>query len=124
MPLPAAWAALWAATLSLALTAGFAFGAACLSYFLQWSFEPGRVFGRYGAWLDARAEALGFWYKPLGGCALCMNMWLALAGFWLTPAAWLAWPGGGFLPVWYLAYAMLANYFLRRLLQRDADYDF
>lgn len=52
-----------------------AFGAASLSNFLDDCMQPEMILGRYGDWV----RSLGFWGKPLGGCLICMNVWVSIA---------------------------------------------
>lgn len=96
-------------------------GALCglLSYFLDYCFWPQSIFKWYLPWLAGRViksrypakyellikepvadmgerltgEAQNmFWYKILGGCSVCFNIWLALISWAVicifTPLAW------------------------------------
>lgn len=64
-----------------------AFGAASLSNFLDDCLQPEMIFGRYGDLV----RSLGFWGKPLGGCLICMNVWVSLAVFviFTQPCEWI-----------------------------------
>lgn len=53
-----------------------------LSFFLEFCFRPGSIFGRYVDFLekyfrDNPKNPFGFLYSPLGGCIFCMNVWLS-----------------------------------------------
>lgn len=108
-------------------------GAVCglLSYFLDYTFWPGSIFKFYLPWLAKRVlkgtpdykflAVMGdeqlmqeagnkFWYKVLGGCSVCLNIWLAMISWmvicFLTPFAWYY----GF------AYIMVSSAVIRRLV--------
>lgn len=104
-------------TLSFAAVAAGAFVNACLSYFLHHSFRPGHVLHAYRQWLDRRL-ADNHWRKPLGGCVVCMNVWLALPGFAALAAA-VPLAADAALLYWWPAYALASNFFLRKMLQSE-----
>lgn len=52
-----------------------------------------------------------FWFKPLGGCSICMNIWLGFATFFF-------WNFYFDLPLFlYLPYLLISNAFLRLILK-------
>jgi hypothetical protein len=60
-----------------------------LSFFLEFTFRPGAIFGRYIDFLekyfrDNPKNPVGFLYSPLGGCVFCMNVWLSSLLFVFT----------------------------------------
>jgi hypothetical protein len=83
--------------------------------------EPGQLLAPWRAWLDRRfgpAAARPRWfYKPLGGCLLCFNVWVAALVFGLLlalapPEPVRLWPLHG------LAFIALSNAWLRARLNR------
>lgn len=120
------------------LTVG-AFCTASLSSLLEFCFQPTNIFQRYLPWLAAKLlkydeefqKALNsapdfqtVWdmlnyragmevaiYKPLGGCVVCMNVWLAFISF-----------GFPYLLldlhlIYFLPYVFMSNGFLRLILK-------
>jgi len=58
--------------------------AALCSFFLEFCYRPGNVFGWYMDILekyfrDNTKNPFGWMYKPMGGCAYCQNTWIAIA---------------------------------------------
>ena len=51
----------------------------CFSDFLDDCFKEDMIFERWGKFVEGK-----FWLKPLGGCAQCMNVWIALIMFLLS----------------------------------------
>lgn len=43
-----------------------------------------------------------FWFKPLGGCVICMNVWICFAFFWTQESL-----------IGVLAMILLSNFFVR-----------
>ncbi len=115
--LPPCWA--WLA--SLAWVAGWAYAQAQLSYFLAQCQEPGQLLAFWRVWLDRNfgpaAPRPRWFYKPLGGCLLCFNVWLAALVFGLLlvlapPEPVRLWPLHG------LAFVACSNAWLRARLAR------
>lgn len=96
------------------------------SYFLDFCFWKGNIFGNYLPWLakkfvkryepdyykvikDVKNSSLDdelieraqkyFWFKPLGGCVVCMHVWLAMIS-WTVICIY-------FQLEWYLFFAYL-----------------
>ena len=55
--------------------------AAAISNMLDDFMSPDMIFDRYGNWV----RSLGWWGKPLGGCLVCMNVWVAVVLYFLPP---------------------------------------
>jgi hypothetical protein len=111
---------------------------ALFSYFLDFCFWPGSIFKKWLPWLSktlikkyrkaefelisklptqsqeqAFIDAAGeiFIFKPLGGCAVCMNIYIAFISYifiWLFLG--LEWP-------YFFAYAFTSSAFLRKLVK-------
>ena len=47
-------------------------GSASFSNLLDDMFMDGMIFAKYGKWVKDGS----FWKKPLGGCLICMNVWI------------------------------------------------
>ena len=57
-----------------------------LSFFLQFTYQPGHIFGWWIRWIekswrDNPKNPLGFLANPLGLCAFCQNIWVTQASF-------------------------------------------
>jgi hypothetical protein len=95
----------------------FAYGTACLSFcFYQFS-QPGMIFHFYRRWLDKHLSKTAF-YKPLGACIYCFNVWLSLAVYvwWVPFPQFLAWQ----LIAATLFFCAVSNYQLRQMMALDA----
>lgn len=60
--------------------------AALNTFFLQFCYHPGNIFGGYMEWVeknfrDNPKNPFFFLYKPLGGCAYCQNIYIAFFYF-------------------------------------------
>lgn len=107
---------------------------ALLSYFLDYCFWPGSIFKFYLPWLASvnlrsrdpekweqiksmdkdywTREAEGFfWYKVLGGCCVCFNIWLALISWSLILLS-------TDLFAWYygFSYVLSSSWLIRKLV--------
>lgn len=54
---------------------------ASISYFLNFCFKDGNIFGFWGNFLEDLSEkkpSLTYFLKPLGLCNICFNFWLSL----------------------------------------------
>lgn len=53
-----------------------------------------------------------FFYKPLGGCTVCMNTWLSFGTYWLV---WLVLPELAVIPtiLFFFSYTFLSGGFLK-----------
>jgi len=91
----------------------FSFLQACWAYFMYFTFQPGQILHTYRLWIDNFKDK--FWFKPLGGCSSCMNIWGALIGFWLVHGVIGFAPTGIFILVWWLGYALVANFWLSKM---------
>lgn len=49
---------------------------ASFSYFLDFCFEHGNIFGFWGEFLERHLES--WWSKPLGACIVCSGFWQGL----------------------------------------------
>jgi hypothetical protein len=63
--------------------------AALTSFFLQFCYRPGNIFGGYMNWLeknlmDNEKSPFRTLFKPLGGCAYCQNIWVSIFMFIMT----------------------------------------
>jgi hypothetical protein len=112
-----------------------AFTGACISYFFEMCLKEGNIFQNYLPWLSNKllcdsdieecnriedsparrrlliknAEEKSFWYKPLGGCAACSNIWQGFILFW-------AFQGYFGLPIIYIVpYLVISNFLLRKM---------
>lgn len=106
---------------SLGWVSGCAYAQAQLSFFLDQSMQPGHLLHGWRVWTENRwgtsSRRPRWWSKPLGGCVLCMNVWLAAANFALLAA--FAPPRPLSLwPLWLLAFIVLSNAWLRTRLAR------
>jgi hypothetical protein len=114
---------------------------ACASWFLDFCFEEGNIFGGYRTWLakvllgkrahipnlrkgtPAYNEELqniafehSFLYKPLGGCVVCFNIWLSVPVYIMC--MWLFKVDFSIIShfcLWFI-YAVISNSILRKLL--------
>lgn len=120
------------------LAALLGMGCALFSYFLDYCFWPGSIFENYLPWLAKKvvkfhdkkafelisklpnesqeAEFLNtapdyFIFKPLGGCAVCMNIYIAIISY--TIISYLS----GFEWYYSLIYIFVSSAFLRKLVK-------
>lgn len=62
---------------------------ASLAWFVQYTLEPGEIFGRYGLFLNAvwmrnwrrKDRWKRIWVKPAGQCVYCNGAWIAIIVF-------------------------------------------
>lgn len=94
----------------------WAFITACFSYFMDLCYEDQMIFKRWLPFLERTIGEGNFWYKPLGGCVLCANVWhsfltfpfvvlfseLQGLGLWLIPLG--------------IAYVVVSSFFLRKMI--------
>ncbi len=127
------------AILLLFLSGGMGMVCALFSYFLDYSFWPGSIFKFYLPWLarnvlyydDVKKHSQlimiatlhpetynqqlidtaqdKFWFKILGGCSICFNIWIALIS-WVIISSFTFFP-------WYYAfpYILVSSRYLRKL---------
>ena len=83
---------------------------AMLSLFLEFCFWEGNIFHPYYAFIEKHLHDK-FWFKPLGGCVVCMNVWLCLLSFpFVAVLLGVSW--------WfYLPYILFSNTVLRLLIR-------
>lgn len=72
------------------------------SFFLEFCYQEGNIFGWWIDYLNAhvrdnKKHLLHPFYKPLGGCVYCQNIWIAMSYFLVTHFAfgvswWLFFP--------------------------------
>ena len=63
--------------------------ASLTSFFLQFCYRPGNIFGGYMAWLeknlvDNTKHPLRSFFPILGGCAYCQNVYVTAFYFWMA----------------------------------------
>lgn len=63
--------------------------AALTSFFLQFCYRPGNIFGGYMDWLeknfrDNPKNPFAVFFSPLGGCAYCQNVYVVTFIFWMA----------------------------------------
>lgn len=122
--------------LNIILVLFSAFVNACISYFLDLTFKETHIFHKWLPWLATKllnkedveecnklddtparrrklikfAEAKTFWFKPLGGCPACSNIWVGFMSFWVF--AWYF-----HIPlIYFLPFLVISNFLLRRFL--------
>lgn len=93
-----------------------AFITACFSYFLDLCFEDQMIFKRWLPFLERTIRESSFWYKPLGGCVICANVWHSFITFPFTGALGNMWGLGFELIPLLIAYVVVGNFFLRKML--------
>lgn len=81
-----------------------------LSLFLDYCIEEGNIFDFYSKWLDKELGSSWF-YKPLGGCVICANVWIAFVTFVVVFSIFNIHLG------WFIPYALISNTFLRLLIR-------
>lgn len=124
--------------LKLLLACGMGVICGLFSYFLDYCFWPGSIFKRYLPWLAAKmlqkyapdqwhiiagmnpeyhmqqAEKI-FWYKILGGCSVCLNIWIAMLSWTvICPFSFFAW-------YFCFPYIVMSSWMIRKLV--GAEYD-
>lgn len=52
----------------------WAFITAAIVYFIDYCISPGEIFGGYSDWIETLPKWLA---KPLGGCMVCMGVWVS-----------------------------------------------
>lgn len=113
-----------------------AFVNACISYFLDMCFKETHIFKNWLPWVARRllskehleeadhledspakrrkliklAENHTFWFRPLGGCPACANIWIGFLSFWVF------WWYYEIPAIYFLPYLVISNFFLRRFL--------
>ena len=102
---------------SILATAGMS---ALGSYFLNFCYQPGAIFGWYMDMLDVYfrdnpKNPFGFLYSPLGGCMYCQNTWLTIASFILLKGT-FAFSWWMILPTIFLSHFILT--IVNRILDR------
>lgn len=65
---------------------GIGIASGLTSFFLQFCYQEGNIFGWYRTWLDnnvgsGKIKLLQPFYSPLGGCAYCQNAWVCITGW-------------------------------------------
>lgn len=99
----------------------FSFLNAATSNLLYFTFQEGQLLHPYRQWLERNLRFAGgmrsFWYKPLGGCIICMNVWLAMLSFTLVVGGIGIEPAGWCLPFWGIGYVVVSNVCLRVLIK-------
>lgn len=122
--------------LTLGLCSAMGVFCGLLSYFLDYCFLPGSIFQWYlpfiGKLVLKRERPSGwdvmlksgpdtyipavehkFWFKILGGCSVCFNIWLAMMSFVLIC-------GISFLPWWgCFPYILTSSWIIRKLVGAD-----
>lgn len=114
----------------LILSSGMGVVCGLTSYFLDYTFWPGSINQWYLPWLakwvlrdEANIDVLiklgpdsympfaekKFWFKILGGCAVCFNIWLALISWTII----CLWPGSIFTWYYGFAYIMVSSAVIR-----------
>lgn len=99
---------------------------ACLAWFVQYTLQPGEIFGRYGLLLTAvwmknwrrKDRWRRFWVKPAGQCVYCNGAWLALLVFSLLILPDLC---GLVLKITGLFLFLGANYIWTKILSKVAE---
>jgi hypothetical protein len=101
----------------------FSFLNGATSNLLYFTFQEGQLLHPYRQWLERNLRFAGgmrsFWYKPLCGCIICMNVWLAMLSFGLVVAGIGIEPAGWCLPFWGIGYVVVSNAWLRVLLIKN-----
>jgi len=110
---------------------------ACATYFLEVCMRKGMIFEKYYDWLVMyhakfhedyenaifnndldRIEELAeksFWFKPMGGCSTCMNVWICFFTFPMTMFYFdvvFSW----WSILLFFSYVFISNSFLRKFL--------
>ena len=93
---------------------------ACTSWFLDFCLDDGNIFFKYRLWLERNfIDEFGnesFWFKPLGGCVVCMNIWLSVPMYLLSIYLFkIEFSIASHIIMW-LFYAVISNTILRKLL--------
>jgi hypothetical protein len=82
-----------------------------ISLFIDFIIQPNQIFGFYGrfleTWVKHDRNPLKVFYKPLGGCLYCMNIWVALAVFVVTKQS-ISMSWWWFIPMAALSHVILA----------------
>lgn len=111
----------WAWICSLCWVAAWAYIQASLSYFLEQCLQPGQLLAAWSDCIESRwgptSASPRWFYKPLGGCAVCMNIWLGAVVFGLLHVLGPALVVSGW--VWLVPFWVLSNRWLRRMLAEN-----
>lgn len=102
-------------TLLIILFAG-AFINACLSDFMTTCYEEEMIFKRWLPFLERTITQRSFWYKPLGGCAYCHNVWWSFITFPLIIQFFDLWGFGLWLIFLQIAFTVVSSFFLRKMI--------
>ena len=94
----------------LQMTFGAFISAAC-TFFLEFCYRPGNIFGWYMDFLEKHfrdnvKNPFRFFYKPLGGCAYCQNTWITI-GFFTVLAVYFSVSWWLILPTIFLSHLFL-----------------
>lgn len=68
----------------LAILYACAYATAYFSWMLDNWFDEGMIFQGWIPFLQDTIGEKSFWYKPLGGCVKCANVWHSIGTFCLT----------------------------------------
>ena len=90
----------------LAIVSVFACLAAMLSHFIDYCIQEGEVFGFWQKILD-KLEGTAI-QNPLGGCVVCMNVWICVFSFWGLLVFDISW-------LWFLPYIIISSTITRIL---------
>lgn len=93
-----------------------AFITACLSYFLDLCFAEDMIFKRWLPFLERTIGERSFWYKPLGYCVICSNVWHSFITFPFVIQFIGAWGLGWWLIPLGISYVVVGNFFLRKMI--------
>lgn len=94
----------------------FAFITACFSWFFDLCIEEDMIFKRWLPFLQRTIKETSFWYKPLGGCVICANVWHSFITYPLFILFTQAWGLGIWLIPFGIAYVVVGSFFLRKMI--------
>lgn len=89
---------------------------ACLSYFISFCIDEGNIFEGWLPFITRKLKGgeQNFWFKPLGGCVVCANVWHGLITFWIWWAFGLySLPYSVFL---ICPYILISNFLIRKMI--------
>lgn len=103
----------------LAILYACAYATAYFSWMLDNWFDEGMIFQGWIPFLQDTIGEKNFWYKPLGGCVKCANVWHSIISF--TISIWLlqGWDRGWVLLPLLIAYVAVSNGILRKKLLNE-----
>lgn len=101
----------------LAILYACAYATAYFSYMMDNFYDQDMIFEGWLPFLQRTIGKDNFWYKPLGGCVKCANVWHSFLSF--TISIWFLQEWGFWLVPALIAYVSVSNGILRKKLLNE-----